>query len=438
MSYGGESLDFRNLKVISAVGRGAKGVVFLGRIYGSAKEEWLALKVISKELLQKKNNNRIDKCKRVTFEQQVLRRFDHPLLPRLKGVFETEKLIGFAMDYCHGGNLHYLKKKQPEKKFSEEAIRFYAVELVLALEYLHNLGVVYRDLKLENIMIQQSGHIMLVDFDLSKKLNPKSPNSLSCNSSPGSNSSSGSNSPDMKNRRMKWLSRFYCHRPSEKPELNSASQIDPNSTCKRSESDSVEKSNSFVGTEDYVAPEVIKGRGHNFAVDWWSFGVVLYEMLYGTTPFNGPNRKETFHKILTREPELEGETTPLKDLIVKLLEKDADLRIQVDEIKGHDFFKSVKWNIVLGIARPPYIPPNEIVDKAGFSRKEVESFVHGIFFPKSKNNNEEIKKEKNNEEIKKDGKVKGENEDINDGGNKNVWVEKLSQNHTRDDNFLIF
>ncbi|CAI8583573.1 unnamed protein product [Vicia faba] len=430
MSYGGETLDFRNLKVISAVGRGAKGVVFLGRIYGSSKDEWLALKVISKELLQKKNSNRIDKCKRVTFEQQILRRFDHPLLPRLKGVFETEKLIGSAMDYCHGGNMHYLKKKQPEKKFSEETIRFYAVELVLALEYLHNLGVVYRDLKLENIMIQQSGHIMLVDFDLSKKLNPKSPNSLSCNSSPGSTS------PDVKNRKIKWLSRFYCHRPSGgEPKFDSVSQIDPNSTCKRSESDSVEKSNSFVGTEDYVAPEVIKGKGHNFAVDWWSFGVVLYEMLYGTTPFSSPNRKETFQKILTMEPELEGETTPLKDLIVKLLEKDPDLRIQIDEIKGHDFFKSVKWNNVLGIARPPYIPPNEIVDKAGFSRKEVESFVHGIFFPKIKNDNNG-EKEKIKEEIKKDGKEKGEKED--DNGNKIVWVEKLSQNHTRDDNFLFF
>ncbi|CAK8571415.1 unnamed protein product [Lathyrus sativus] len=432
MSYSGETLDFRNLKVISAVGRGAKGVVFLARLYGSSKEEWLALKVISKEFQKKKNNNRTDKYKRVSFEQQILRRFDHPLLPRLKGVLETEKLIGFAMDYCHGGNLHYVKKKQPEKKFSEETIRFYAVELVLALEYLHNLGVVYRDLKLENIMIQQTGHIMLVDFDLSKKLNPKSPNSLSCNSSPGSNS------PGVKNRTMKWLSHFNCHCPSMKAELDSVSQIDPNSTCKRSESDSVEKSNSFVGTEDYVAPEVIEGHGHNFAVDWWSFGIVLYEMLYGMTPFNSPNRKETFYKILTMEPELKGEMTPLKDLIVKLLEKDPDLRIQINGIKGHDFFKSVKWNIVLEITRPPYIPPNEIVDKAGFSRKEVESFVHGIFFPKTKNNNTNGEKEKNNEEIKKDGKEKGENEDINDCGNKNVWVEKLSQNQTRDDKFLIF
>jgi serine/threonine protein kinase len=124
MNYGGETLDFRNLKVISAVGRGAKGVVFLARTYGSSKDEWWALKVISKELLQKKNNNKTGECKRVRFEQQILRRFDHPLLPRLKGVLETEKLTGFAIDYCHGGSLHSLMKKQPNKKFSEETIRY--------------------------------------------------------------------------------------------------------------------------------------------------------------------------------------------------------------------------------------------------------------------------------------------------------------------------
>lgn len=301
------------------------------------------------------------------------------------------------------------------------------MELVLALEYLHNLGVVYRDLKPENIMIQQTGHIMLVDFDLSKKLNPKS---LSCNSSPGSNS------PNVTTDKKRWLVRFYhsfhCH--SRLPSFDSENQLDPNSVCKRSESDSVEKSNSFVGTEDYVAPEVILGNGHNFSVDWWSLGVVLYELFYGTTPFSSPNRKETFHRILTNEPEQNSETTPLKDLITKLLEKDPDRRIQVDEIKGHDFFKGVEWNTVLQIARPPYIPHNEVEDKNGFSRKDVESFVHGIFFPKNSNNGE---LEKNKEEVRKtDGKEKEGNS--NDNGKKNVWVEKLSQNQTKNDNFLIF
>ncbi|XP_061376216.1 serine/threonine-protein kinase OXI1-like [Gastrolobium bilobum] len=399
----GDTLDLRNLKVISAVGRGAKGVVFLARTYDASNGKWLALKVISKDLLQKKNNG---ECKRVSFEQHILRRFDHPLLPRLRGVFETEKLIGFAIDYCHGGNLHSLRKRQSEKMFSEEAIRFYAVELVLALEYLHNFGVVYRDLKPENIMIQETGHIMLVDFDLSKKLNPKSPNSLSCNSSPGSDSVAE------KDRNKRRFSRFYCYCQSGISPNDSESQVDTNS-ARRSESDSVEKSNSFVGTEDYVAPEVILGEGHNFGVDWWSFGVVLYEMLYGTTPFKGANRKETFCRILTREPDLTGKTTPLRDLIKKLLVKDPDRRIEVEEIKRHDFFRGANWDTVLQITRPPYIPQNDVEDKVGFSRKDVECFVHKIFFPD--NNGTE---EKSNELGKKDGNEKSDN------NNKNAWVDK--------------
>ncbi|TKY66204.1 Serine/threonine-protein kinase OXI1 [Spatholobus suberectus] len=421
----GDTLDFRNLKVVSAVGRGAKGVVFLARPYGAASGEWLALKVVSKALLRKKNRGD-GGCRRVSFERHILRRFDHPLLPRFRGAFETEQLVGFAIDYCHGGNLHSLRKKQSEKTFSEETIRFYAVELVLALEYLHNFGVVYRDLKPENVMVQETGHIMLVDFDLSKKLNPKS-NSSSCNSSPCSDSSSE------KDQRKRRFSRFNCYCHSSQPlyDLEIPSQLDT-ILARRSESDSVEKSNSFVGTEDYVAPEVISGKGHDFGVDWWSLGIVLYEMLYGTTPFKGANRKETFHQILTRELNLTGEMTQLRDLIKKLLEKDPNRRIEVDEIKGHNFFKGVKWDTVLQIARPPYIPQNEIEDSVGFSRKDVESFVHGIFFPKNKGEGDKTSEgeQKRNEKQKED--------DNNNHNNKNVWVDKLNQNSTKNEIFLIF
>ncbi|KAL2336766.1 hypothetical protein Fmac_011212 [Flemingia macrophylla] len=418
-------MDFRNLKVVSAVGRGAKGVVFLAKPYGGSGE-WLALKVVSKALLLQKKNRSESGCKRVSFERHILRRFDHPLLPRFRGAFETEQLIGFAIDYCHGGNLHSLRKKQPDKTFSVETIRFYAVELVLVLEYLHNFGVVYRDLKPENIMIQESGHIMLVDFDLSKKLNQKS-NPSSCNSSPGSDS------PSEKDRMKRRFSRFNCYCHSAQLIHDSEflpSQLDAN-PARRSESYSVEKSNSFVGTEDYVAPEVISGEGHNFGVDWWSLGVVLYEMLYGKTPFKGANRKETFRRILTEDPELTGETTPLRDLIKRLLAKDPNRRIEVDDIKDHDFFKGVKWDTILEIARPPYIPQNEIVDPGGFSRKDVESFVHGIFFPKNKDEGGKTNEgEKNgNEGQKEDGKIRD---------NKNVWVVKLNQNSSKDENFLIF
>lgn len=126
-------LNFQNVKVISAVGRGAKGVVFAATKNDDAFGEYYALKVISKALIQKKGkalNNDGGEGKRVSFEQQVLRRFDHPLLPRLRGVLETENIIGYAIDYCPGGNLHSLRKKQTEKMFSDDSIRYAFVSSV--------------------------------------------------------------------------------------------------------------------------------------------------------------------------------------------------------------------------------------------------------------------------------------------------------------------
>ncbi|XP_027336679.1 serine/threonine-protein kinase OXI1-like [Abrus precatorius] len=415
------SLNFDNLKVISALGRGAKGVVFLARTGDRSSNECLALKVISKALiLQKKlknHKNDDDEYTRVSFEEEVLSRFDHPLLPRLRGVLETNGVVGFAIDYCPGGTLHSLRKKQTEKMFSDDTIRFYAVELTLALEYLHSLGIVYRDLKPENVMIQENGHVMLVDFDLSKKLNPKSLQWLNRNSSPSPNS--------QKHTGKRRLSRFYsfCNSGISPCDSDSEPQLGIDS-ARRTESDSVEKSNSFVGTEEYVAPEIVSGKGHGFGVDWWSLGVVLYEMLYGTTPFKGENRKETFYRILTKEPELTGEKTALRDLIGRLLEKDPDRRIEVEEIKGHDFFKGVKWDTVLQIARPPYIPQNEVENKVGFSKNDVELFVDELFFPKSDDGAEKIEKveEKNGN---------GEN-------NKTVWVDDFNYAPTQNQDFLIF
>lgn len=292
--------------------------------------------------------------------------------------------------------------------------RFYAVELVLALEYLHDLGIVYRDLKPENVMIQENGHIMLVDFDLSKKLNPKSPNSLSQNSSPSPNSEKRS-----RKQQQQRLTRLYslCNSGISPWDSDSEPPLSTADSARRTESDSVEKSNSFVGTEEYVAPEILSGKGHGFSVDWWSYGILLYEMLYGTTPFKGSNKKETFYRILTKTAELTGEKTALRDLIGRLLEKDPERRIQGEEIKGHDFFKGVKWDEVLHIARPPYIPENEVENKVGFSKNDVEVFVNQVFFPT--NDDDGVENSDNN--------------------NNTAWVRELNHIPTqKNDDFLIF
>lgn len=402
------TLDFDRLMVVSALGRGAKGVVFLVREEEEEEEsagELLALKVILRDSIEKKKHHDGkdgNEYKRVIFEQQVLKRFDHALLPRLRGVLATEKVVGYAIDYCPGRDLNFLRKKQTEKMFSDDIIRFYAAELVLAMEYLHNQGIVYRDLKPENIMIQENGHIMLVDFDLSTKLSPRS-----AQSSPSPISIQKSES--VRKKRFSLFQR-WCNSGI----LPDDSAPHPESSSE-TETDSSEKSNSFVGTEEYVAPEIISGDGHDFEVDWWSLGVVLYEMLYGRTPFKGPTRKETFYRILMKTPDLVGEKTALRDLIGKLLEKNPKQRITVEGIKSHSFFSGVDWEMVLQLSRTPYIPCQEGLngsEKEGIKRDDVEMFVEKIFGSE-------------------DGKVEG----VDDNGN---WVKGVNNESFEVSNFLVF
>ncbi|CAF1960693.1 hypothetical protein HID58_074821 [Brassica napus] len=413
------TLDFNRLEVLSLLGRGAKGVVFL--VKDKEDDKQLALKVILREAIEKKKKTtKKDEYRRVSFEQEVLSRFDHPLFPSLHGVISTDKVIGYAIDYCPGKNLNSLRIMQSESMFSDEIIRFYAAELVLAFEYLHNQGIVYRDLKPDNVMIQDNGHLMLVDFDLSTNLPPRTPSpspSTETTPSPG--------------RRKKCLFRFasFCSSGiSSEEESNSMRLSSSSSTLAVSDSPG-KKSNSFVGTEEYVAPEVITGGGHDFAVDWWSLGVVLYEMLYGTTPFRGSNRKETFFRILSKPPNLVGETTSLRDLIRRLLEKDPSRRISVEEIKGHEFFRGVDWEKVLLVSRPPYIPALDDggdTGKDGNTKMDVENIVQEIFAAR------EEREEQKDDNSNADMKIKGEK-----GGE---WVRGLNNNNDleSDNNFLVF
>lgn len=121
-------LNFEKLEVVTALGRGAKGVVFLARNAEENDGEWLALKVISRALIERKakivnSDDGDDQYRRVCFEREVLRSFRHPLLPRLRGVLDTQKVVGYAIDYCNGRDLNSLRKKQTEKMFSDDVIR---------------------------------------------------------------------------------------------------------------------------------------------------------------------------------------------------------------------------------------------------------------------------------------------------------------------------
>lgn len=369
-------LTLDNLRVINVLGKGAMGTVFLvhDMFNDPSALSPFALKAVEKSIFPSDAADR-----RARWETTVLSRLRHPFLPTLLGFSETSDILCYAIPYCPGGDLNVLRYSQSDHVFPPSVIRFYLAEIVLALEHLHSLGIAYRDLKPENILIQQSGHVTLTDFDLSRSLTPKK--NLEFYSDPENDNLQPQTFTQSKKFRQ--FAKFVL--PNKKKYSISTPTITRNGLRKvksarvspvsrRNRSSFYERSNSFVGTEEYVAPEIVRGEGHEFSVDWWALGILCYEMLYGTTPFKGKNRKETFRRILMMEPEFIGKKNELTDLIGKLLDKDPTRRLGyrrgASEIKEHEFFHGLRWDLLTEVVRPPFLPLRDVteeVKKGGIS-----------------------------------------------------------------------
>lgn len=354
-------LGLSHFRLLKRLGYGDIGSVYLVELRGT--NAFFAMKVMDKASLANRN-----KLLRAQTEREILGLLDHPFLPTLYSHFETDKFYCLVMEFCSGGNLHSLRQRQPNKYFTESAARFYVTEVLLALEYLHMLGIVYRDLKPENVLVREEGHIMLSDFDLSLRctVNPTLVKSSSCHVSNGGilendNMVSGCIQPSAffprilpkKNRKTK--SDFGAISTGSLPEL----MAEPTNA----------RSMSFVGTHEYLAPEIVRGEGHGSAVDWWTFGIFLYELLHGTTPFKGQGNRATLFNVVG-QPLKFPDTPPVslvaRDLIRGLLVKDPQKRIAyrrgATEIKQHPFFEGVNWALVRSSV-PPHVP-----DPVDFSR----------------------------------------------------------------------
>ncbi|GFQ08287.1 serine/threonine-protein kinase ucnl [Phtheirospermum japonicum] len=214
-------------------------------------------------------------------------------------------------------------------------------------------------MKPENILVQQSGHVTLTDFDLSRDLAHRK--------LPDYNLVFLSDQEEEKPATRRNLTRFITLK-RDKNALNSNCVLKKANSARVSPVSS-ERSNSFVGTDEYVAPEIIRGDGHEFAVDWWALGVLCYEMLFGATPFRGRNRKETYRNILFAEPAFVGKPNALTGLIRRLLEKDPTRRLGyrggASEIKEHEFFRGLRWDLVTEISRPPFLPSDDETETRG-------------------------------------------------------------------------
>ncbi|XP_039145344.1 phototropin-1A [Dioscorea cayenensis subsp. rotundata] len=310
----GEQIGLKHFRPVKPLGSGDTGSVHLVEFMETG--EYFAMKAMDKNVMLNRN-----KVHRACAERDILDVLDHPFLPTLYASFQTKTHVCLITDYCPGGELFMLLDSQPLKVLKEDAVRFYAAEVVIALEYLHCQGIIYRDLKPENILLQRDGHVSLTDFDLSCLTSCKPQLLLP-------------NTQDKKKQPKGRVPPVFIAEP-------------------------IRASNSFVGTEEYIAPEIITGAGHTSAVDWWALGILLYEMLYGYTPFRGKTRQKTFANILHKDLKFPGSNSVSlhgKQLMYRLLHRDPRNRLGssegANEIKRHPFFRGINWALVRCMAPP--------------------------------------------------------------------------------------
>jgi serum/glucocorticoid-regulated kinase 2 len=284
-----KSVELNDFQIIKVLGRGTFGKVCL--VQYKPTKEYFAMKSLKKDVLLD-----MDQVQSTILEKKILQSLDHPFLVGMIFCFQTEERIYFIMPFIRGGEL--FQHLRTEKFFKEDKARFYAASMGLALEYLHNHGIVYRDIKPENILIGEDGYLKLIDFGMAKMLKGN------------------------------------------------------------------EKATSFCGTPEYLAPEIITGEGHNRAADWWSYGILIFEMLCGIPPFYCENTERMYDLITNAElrfPKRIQVSDNAKDLIKKLLIKQQDKRLGVnkgfEEIKTHPFFQGFDFDALLAKKlEAPFIP----------------------------------------------------------------------------------
>ncbi|CAG9856477.1 unnamed protein product [Phyllotreta striolata] len=287
---GHDRADPSQFELLKVLGEGSFGKVFLARkVEGADAGTLYAMKVLKKATLRVRDRHR------TKLERNILVDVEHPFIVKLHYAFQTEGKLYLVLDFLRGGDL--FSRLSKEVMFTEEDVKFYLAELALALNHLHTLGIIYRDLKPENVLLDSDGHIALTDFGLSKL-------------------------------------------PLEEG-----------------------KAYSFCGTVEYMAPEVVNRKGHTFAADWWSFGVLMYEMLTGTLPFQGTNRRETMNQILKAKLGMPANLSPeAQSLLRVLFKRNPANRLcsgpgGIEDLKNHEFFATIDFDALLAKKiRPPFQP----------------------------------------------------------------------------------
>ncbi|KAK1315187.1 Serine/threonine-protein kinase AtPK1/AtPK6 [Acorus calamus] len=313
-----------HFEIIKPISRGAFGRVFLAKKLATG--DLFAIKVLRKADMIRKNA-----VESILAERDILISVRNPFVVRFFYSFTCQENLYLVMEYLNGGDLYSLLRNLG--CLDEEVARIYIAEVVLALEYLHSEHVVHRDLKPDNLLIAHDGHIKLTDFGLSKVGLINSTDDLSGPAASGT-------------------SLFG----EEEPQLSAHEHL--NQRERRQQ-------RSAVGTPDYLAPEILLGTGHGTTADWWSVGVILFELIVGLPPFNAEHPQTIFDNILNRKipwPRVPEEMSPeAQDLIDRLLTEDPNQRLGAkgaSEVKQHVFFKDINWD-TLARQKAAFVPSSD-------------------------------------------------------------------------------
>jgi len=266
----GGKLELKDFDLQCVVGVGSFGKVM--KVKRRDTEQVYAMKLLDKQqIIQNKM------VEHTNAEKQILETVDHPFICKLHFAFQTAKQLILVLDFLAGGELFYHLQRQ--KRFTEQRARFYTSEIALAISHLHSKGILYRDLKPENLVLDSEGHINLTDFGLAK---------VEC----------------------KGMTYTFC------------------------------------GTPEYMAPELVTKQGHTSAVDWWSLGVFLYEMVVGIPPFYTQNVSQMYQLILNKPLNFPDHASqPLQQVLRRLLDRDYKQRLSdIEKLKQADFFKEVDFD----------------------------------------------------------------------------------------------
>ena len=370
-------LSVDNFEIIKLIGKGGFGEVNICRYKENGKI--YAMKKITFEKLKYKNG-----LLHVQTEKDILSlNNDNLWITQLRYSFIDNSNLYLIMDFCPGGDLmNYLIERDI---LQESEARFYIAEIILCVHSLHKMNCIHRDLKPDNILIGEDGHLKLSDFGLSY----------------------------ISNERLFPLTEIKSNEINQKGNLflKNSINFNNNNDENKIESNSINAKNnqninnkqiitfSNVGSPDYVAPEVIKNEGYGEEIDWWSVGAIFYEMLIGLPPFFSKSPQMTCEKIRQYDkylsvPEEREISSEAKELIFGFLTKPSK-RLGykgIDEIKKHCFFNNFDWEKIREM-KPPFIPKLSSPDDTKYFKKRINSSIRltnkikgtNIFFNKEKN-----------------------------------------------------